>query len=108
MDFLKDLIHSAALENGEGKRSKNMRWSTSTHRVMQVLMRLGGPRPIRLFYANIGGPHLKTLEKKWSQSRLRFKMGLHKDTLVSIKEIYKKLMEANKIIAPVPAELAED
>ena len=46
MGFLKDLIHSAALENGEGKRSKNMRWSTSTHRVMQVLMRLGGQRSI--------------------------------------------------------------
>ena len=108
MGFLKDLIHSAALEIGEGKRSKNMRWSTSTHRVMQVLMRLGGPRSIRLFYANIGGPHLETLRKKWSQSKLRFKMGLHRDTLVSIKGIYIKLMEALHIEAPVPAELSED
>jgi hypothetical protein len=42
LSFLKDIVHDLRLIGAEGKRSHNMRWSESSHRIFATIMKFGG------------------------------------------------------------------
>ena len=69
-DFIADLTHSVVLTDDDaGKRSKNMRWHESSHRIFQVMTKLGGPRTQRFIAANLESPDRRTIERRWSASK---------------------------------------
>ena len=52
--FLRDLVHSLRLRDGaQGKRSKGMRWHTSTKRIFATLRTYGGPKTTRFLHETL-------------------------------------------------------
>lgn len=69
-DFIADLTHSVVLTDDDaGKRSKNMKWHESSHRIFQVMTKIGGPRTQRFIAANLESPDMRTIERRWSASK---------------------------------------
>ena len=85
-----------------------MRWSKYTSHIIQLMMKLGGARTIRMFRANVAAPHLRTLQRGFAKDRYDYKLGLDEVLMAFLSSLYASMMKKRNIVGPVPAELATD
>jgi hypothetical protein len=62
LTFIADLVKSLRLGD-----NKNMRWTPSSHKIFQVLLKLGGPRTFLMFRSTLAAPDIRTVQKRWAR-----------------------------------------
>ena len=67
-DFLSDVVRDLRMTSAEGVRSKQVRWSESTHRIFGIVKKFGGPRSHYSIKANVGGPDERTTARHWTSN----------------------------------------
>ena len=103
LTFIADLVKSLRLGD-----NKNMRWTSSSHKIFQVLLKLGGARTFLMFRSTLGAPDIRTVQKRWADTKLHFKLGIDRDVMIAIASLYKDLAKHHGIRLPVPIELSVD
>jgi hypothetical protein len=108
-DFISDMLRSLALTDADtGRRSNNMRWSSSTLRVFACIKLLGGPKLNRFFAATLEAPSASTISRTLAQTKLHLPVGPDAGVFKQIGEVYGELKRLLGITGPVPFELSED
>jgi hypothetical protein len=76
MHFVRDMLHSLKLRDGaHGKRSRNMRWHTSSKRIFAVLRKFGGPKTTRFIHETLESAADSTILAEWKRTKMYFDPG---------------------------------
>ena len=109
MHFVRDMIHSLKLRNGaHGKRSRNMRWHTSSKRIFAVLRKFGGPKTTRFIHETLESAADSTIAAEWQRTKINFDPGELEAVAKRVGEMYREIKKQKGITGPVLYERAED
>ena len=76
MHFVRDMLHSLKLRDGaHGKRSRNMRWHTTSKRIFAVLRKFGGPKTTRFIHETLESAADSTILAEWKRTKMYFDPG---------------------------------
>lgn len=76
LDFVSDMVHDLRLRAADGSRSKNMRLSESTSRLLGMMYHRGGPKTTLLLTTNLGMIDNTTLRDKWNANLFKLNPGI--------------------------------
>ena len=111
LHFVRDMLHALKLRDGpDGKRSRNMRWHTSSKRIFAVLRKYGGPKTARFMHETLETAADQTVRDEWRRTRMYFDPGEAQwEALVTrVGKLYEAMMKSKGIKPPVMYERAED
>ena len=109
MHFVRDMLHSLKLRDGaHGKRSRNMRWHTSSKRIFAVLRKFGGPKTTRFIHETLESAADSTIAAEWRRTKMYFDPGELEAVAARVGEVYRAIKEQKGITGPVLYERAED
>ena len=109
LNFVRDMLHALKLRDGaHGKRSRNMRWHTSSKRIFAVLRKYGGPKTTRFMHETLEACDDKTTRTEWRRTKMHFDPGEVEVVVKRVGELYGALKKAKGIDGPVMYERSED
>ena len=76
LDFVSDMVHDLRLRTDDGSRSKNMRLSESTSRLLGMMHHKGGPKTTLLLTTNLGLADNRTIDRKWNANLFKLNPGI--------------------------------
>ena len=80
ISVVRDMLRAKALQidDGEGHTRWNggMRWSEESQSFGGLILARGGPRTYALWHANLPAPHVRTVQKHWSETTIIYDLGL--------------------------------
>jgi hypothetical protein len=106
--FLRDMIHSLALTDEEGQRSRNMRWSETSKRIFATLKIIGGPKVNRFLRNTTEAPSDSTIARTMATTKLHMTVGIDEQTFRVVGETMARWCAQLGLTSGVLCELSED